>query len=352
MAKRTRSIWLKLHLYLGILTGLPLFAVGLTGGVLAFRPELQQWTLPDLYHVEVQGERLSPAEAVGRIRQAFPKATLLHTTAFKDEGRAWITYTSDGRLITDPYSGEVRKVSGDWTDGVERVHRALAAGEVGRYVVGGASVVLILLSISGLVLWWPMRKGTLRRFLQKGSALGWHNVAGLATLPLLVVMAFTGITLTFGSVVMPLVFSATGSPELPEKPTSAAAMKADSISLVSALHIARKALPDATITAFAEPWDEDDVYKIHFGYPGELNEHGWKRLFIDPTGGAIVGRLDTYEHSLGSIYKHSWFQVHTGELFGPVGRTIWSVASLFLSLLFITGIVRWWKKKNRRWLRR
>ena len=352
MAKKTRSIWLKLHLYLGLLAGLPLFAVGLTGGVLAFRPELQQWTLPNLYKVELQGDRLSPGEAVGRIRQAFPETTLLHTTAFKDKGRAWITYTPDGRLITDPYSGEVQRVSGDWTDGVERIHRALAAGEVGRYIVGGASIILVLLSISGLVLWWPMRKGTLRRFFRKGSALGWHNVTGLATLPLLVVMAFTGITLTFGSVVMPLVFFATSSSELAEKPTSAASAEADSISLVDALDIARQEAPDATITAFAEPWDKDDVYKIHLGYPGELNEHGWERLFIDPAGGAIVGRLDTYDHSLGSIYKHTWFQAHTGELFGPVGRVIWSAASLFLPLLFITGVVRWWKKKKGKWLRR
>ena len=351
MPKKKRSIWLTLHLYVGILCGLPLLVVGLTGGILAFRPELQQWTLPQLYEVEAQGERLPPEEVARRMKEAYPETTLLHTTAFKEEGRAWITYIGGGRLIVDPYTGEARQATGDWTKVMEQVHRNLTAGTIGRYIVGGSSLLLILISLSGFVLWWPMRGGTIRRFFRKQSALGWHNVAGLASLPLILVMALTGITLTFGGVVIPIVFTVTGSPPLPDKPTSTASASADAISLVEAIQVAQHEVPDATITGFAEPWSEDDVYKIHLGHPGELNRHGWEKLFIDPQNGAVVGRLDAYGHSLGSIYKHAWGQVHTGELFGLFGRMTWGIASLFLPLLFVTGVIRWWKKHRHRWSR-
>ena len=324
---------------------LPLLVIGLSGALLSFRPTLQQWSYPTVYQVEASSERLSASAVAQHIQQAFPEATIFHTSAFQKAGRAWIVYSSEGRLVADPYTGSVRAApEGDWTDTLEQVHRSLAGGTAGRYVVGGSSLGLVLLICSGLWLWWPTWRGTLRRWFRRGDTLSWHNVAGLVSTPLLVLMALTGITLTF-SVVMPFVFWMTGSPALPEAPEAETLPGRTPITLAQAVDTAQAALPGAVVTAFGGSAD-GGAYKVHLGYPGELNDHGWERMYVDPYRGTILRHVDTYSHSAGSIYKQTWWQLHTGEFSGGTGRVVWALASLMLPLLIVTGLLQWWKKQR------
>ncbi len=68
-----RSLLLLLHRYVGLAIALFLALAGLTGSVLAFHHELDEWLNPGFYQTPGQGEPLGPGELVERIEQRYPR---------------------------------------------------------------------------------------------------------------------------------------------------------------------------------------------------------------------------------------------------------------------------------------
>lgn len=344
-----RTFWLKLHLYLGLAATLPIVVIAVTGVLLAFGPHLQAWTSPDVYAVE--GEtRMEATTVLRKLTAQYPDTDIHHLSMFQGEMRPWIGYVSRGKenfqLLVDPTTAHISTVTeAGWMDTVEHLHRTLTLGSIGRYVVGGSTIILVLLLVSGLYLWLPMWRGTFRRWIQRGTALGWHNAVGAVTLPLLLIMGVTGLTLTFAPTFMEGVFAITGSPELPD--ASSVTKQADtiSVSLADAVTVGQTAHPGTVVTA-VQQGGTSAPHEVHLARPHSANPHGWIRLWVDPHSGEILQTVDTYAHSVGSIYKQTWWQWHTGAFFGLSGRILWALACLMLPLLAVTGAYRWWKKRR------
>lgn len=55
-----RPLLVLLHRYLGLATALFLALAGLTGSLLAFQHEIDEWLNPTFYHAPAQGPLLSP----------------------------------------------------------------------------------------------------------------------------------------------------------------------------------------------------------------------------------------------------------------------------------------------------
>ncbi|MFQ5780011.1 MAG: PepSY-associated TM helix domain-containing protein [Nitrospiria bacterium] len=357
-ALATRKFWQNVHLYLGLIMGLPLLIIGLTGGILAFMPQLERWDQPEFYAVQAEGAPLPLLDIVKRVRDEYPNTRLNHMMVFKDEPeRSWIIWASEARgdetlgyrLHIDPYTGRIAK--DDHTDlgiaeWIEMIHTSLSLGKAGRYIVAVCSIGLIILALAGIYLWWPMRHGTLRRLSGKGAMLSWHNLLGLIFLPLLLITAFTGITQTLGDTIMPFVFSVTLSPEIPQEPKSTVPDEGEAISIVEALKVAQESLPGADITAMSEPGNQDGVYRFYFGHPDDFNQFGWERIYIDRFSGRIVSHFD-YRQSLGGIYQAVWWSLHTGELFGFSGRIIWSISVIMIPVFVMTGLFLWLRRRAR-----
>lgn len=359
MARKTRKFWLKVHLWVGLVTALPVTAVAVTGAALAFAPELHRWDQPELYRVEASGERMAPEEIARRVTTEYPGAEIYQISLFEERERpatTWLTGTTRSgverffRLHVDPYTGHVAE---DTSDGgivglVERLHRTLAAGETGRWVVTASSLALVVVSLVGLYLWWPMRKTTVARFLRRRGALEWHNVVGLLVLPLFVVMGFTGLQLPLQDVMNPTIRAVTGSPPPPETPRSGPPADGDStvVGLVRAVEVVSAAYPDSRITGFGEAGGEEGSYRVNVKEPDDYNPRGWERVFVDRYSGEILERRDTYAYSPASAYQQAWFQLHTGEYFGDPGRTLWALACLLVPVMAGTGIVIWLRKRR------
>lgn len=341
-----RSFWLDVHLWLTVVAGLPLAVVALTGGVLALDAELRALSFPEIYEVASEGERMGPVEAARLLEHEHPDADVFYVGTTPEPGKAWTVYSSEGNLVIDPYERAVQPApeGGGWIGLVERLHRALALGTPGRYVVAGASVVLLILIATGLWLWIPMWRGTFRRWWHKQSALGWHNLLGLGTLPLIVAMALTGVMLTFQ--LAPYVYPLTGTPPVEEPVVEAS--EETSIPLSQAVERAQSAHPNSVVTAFASPWNPTQPIRVFLTRPGDSGTQGWLRTYVHPATGEVMKTVDRYEHSFASIFEQVWFQFHTGGFFGLAGRIVWGLASMMLPVVAGTGIWRWWTKRRAR----
>ena len=97
---------------------------------------------------------------------------------------------------------------------VMNIHTSLLMHETGEYITGTASLILLILTISGLRLWIPRKWKQLKSVLTvnfKGSFkrqnYDWHNVIGFYSSPVVVYLALTGLCITFSVVVVPMLIS-------------------------------------------------------------------------------------------------------------------------------------------------
>ena len=83
-----RAILVRLHRYLGLATALFLALAGLTGSVLAFHHELDEWLNPGFYHTSGVGEVLPPERLVARVEQAYPRMQVWYMEFPQEPGHA------------------------------------------------------------------------------------------------------------------------------------------------------------------------------------------------------------------------------------------------------------------------
>ena len=141
---------------------------------------------------------------------------------------ASVALGTQGTVFVNPYTGDVlgsgsvrarafyRSVT-SWHRylSVEGEHRATA-----RAITGACNAAFLVLAVTGLYLWWP-RQWTARHVAAvalfrrgvrgKARDFNWHNVIGLWSAPILIVLTMTGMVISYPWA-SNLVYTLTGSP--------------------------------------------------------------------------------------------------------------------------------------------
>lgn len=68
-----RAFLVLLHRYIGLATALFLLMAGLTGSILAFNHELDEWLNPEFYSASADGQRLPPGTLVDNLQAEHPR---------------------------------------------------------------------------------------------------------------------------------------------------------------------------------------------------------------------------------------------------------------------------------------
>jgi len=115
----TRSVWLKVHLYLALIAGFFFALIGLTGSLSIYREELDGLFNPQLVIDEPQGNYQSLDRIIASVRAAHPKRlgswTLEMPRSPQDMITAWYDKTTETffelyaplMVSVNPYTGEV-----------------------------------------------------------------------------------------------------------------------------------------------------------------------------------------------------------------------------------------------------
>ncbi len=212
-----RTFLFQLHWLLGITAGLILTVVGVTGGLLAFEQEILNLMNPGVMTVEVpNSKKLMPSELLAAIQRSAPDHRINGLTLYQEADRsAQVQFAGNNpgnrrgeNRAVNPYSGDLlaepRGVGFFRT--VMQLHRWLLTDtlfdnrQVGKQVVGAATVGLILLTLTGLFLRWPKQVFSVKVWLglslkRRGRSLLWHLHAVLGTWALLLYLlaALTGL---------------------------------------------------------------------------------------------------------------------------------------------------------------
>jgi uncharacterized iron-regulated membrane protein len=344
-----KNLLLKLHLWLGLATGAFLLIIALSGAVIAFEFEIDRALNPRLSYVTPESRQLSITDLVARLEHAYPSESVVGVSLPQQpEFSVSLGLASGRQAFVNQYTGEVlglRDRSQAFARFLHVLHTQLVAGKPGEIAVGTLTAVSCLILLSGLILWWPrrilmVRPGTSRRRLN----FDLHNVLGFYSLLVVLIMAVTGVMITFEATADPLVRRLNSSP-LPTPPRSTV-LATPPITPDAALEIANSTVPGAMSTFTNTPSQANGVYRVIMKFPEDRTPAGRTRVHIDQYSGAVLLVENTRTAELGTRILNLVRSAHTGDIFGAPTRAIYVVASLMLAGQVITGFIIWWRPRR------
>jgi uncharacterized iron-regulated membrane protein len=377
-----RKIIFWLHLICGLITGIIIAIMCVTGLALAFEHDITTWAdrkVSMAHAPNIDAKPLSFAEQYQLIQQAEPEFSprLALIPVAKDQATHFIAGHHSLRYL-DPYTQEIHAPTTPrlraFLHFMEELHIHLAlkgdSQALGHKINALSNLALVGLCLSGLYLWFPRRWS--RKVLQsilwirinaKGKArdFNWHNALGFwAMLPLLILSA-TAVTFSYAWA-HNLVFLPYGeeapaardgrmlaSPKIElTVPENATPLPIDTI-----LSKARDAFPAAesfglSLSSIPKGTPEagspiKPIQLVAFE-PAIYSTRGRIQLQIDPWNGAIVDKLGFEDRSKG-LQARIWIRfLHTGEAYGMLGKIIAAIACAVGVVLVYTGFALTWRR--------
>ena len=214
--ERPQGLWLRkslfqIHLWIGIVAGLYVVVISISGSAIVFRREIESRVQKHFVITNEGRTLLSTEEIQQRARLAYPANEVLNIVDPQNPNRPYEVVLEIGnqrvKRLFDPYTG----VSlGDPESSIDRVfdwladlHDNLLAGLTGRILNGLGSSLLVLLSLTGAVIWWPgiqnWRRSIRINWGARPARFNWdlHSAFGFWCYLFVLVWGISGICLCF-----------------------------------------------------------------------------------------------------------------------------------------------------------
>lgn len=364
----------KLHLWLGMASGLIVFVISLTGCILAFEQEIKNATEPYRFiQTPANGKLLPPSVLKAKAEAALPRKTangVLYEAAGRSATVGFYNFDPEFYYVVyiNPYTGEILKV---WDEDEDFFHFILHGHyylwlpeKVGQPVVASATLIFLVLLISGLVLWWPKNKSAAKqRFSVKWNA-AWrrknydlHNVLGFYVMVVGLVFAVTGLVWGFQwfSKAMYRATGGTGSAEYIIPPSdstatpvvSSVATGVDRIWLKlrrenptqQGINLSFPKLPNESIYSYVN-YRPGTYYKVDYHY---FDQRTLKELSVDsPYSGNYA------DATFANKFRRMNYDLHIGAIWGLPGKILAFCASLICASLPVTGFLVWWGRRTKK----
>jgi uncharacterized iron-regulated membrane protein len=187
--RQPQTVWLRraifqVHLWTGIGIGLYILMVSVTGSVLVWRNELADAATRDPIIVTGSGPQLTDEQLIDAAARAYPDYPTITINRPPSPNQA-VDVLLDRRgeyqtRLFDPFTGEdlgnsVPLGTRLLTKLIE-LHDDLLGGPTGRKINGVGALLLLLLTLTGAVVWWPGIRAW-RRSLTVHRHVGWRRIA-------------------------------------------------------------------------------------------------------------------------------------------------------------------------------
>lgn len=354
-----RRLLFQVHLWAGVGVGLYIFVVGVSGSILVFRGEIEAWLHPELLGpIEAGAPQVSIPSVVDTVRGARPGARLIGVYAPAGERRTFIAWLSEDQHIepvfVHPTTGAIlgTRPENSWISWLQDLHFYLLGGEAGLIVNGVGALLLLVLGLSGLVIWWP-GVHSWRRALTVDFGKHWkrlmrdlHTAAGFWTSSLIVVWAASGAYFAFPAQFRAAVDRLSPITAVDPPASSTGQTTGPDADLASLIAAAREVVPGAAVARVSFPETETDAVQVVLAPDGarEANEIGYVSLYFDRHSGELLQRRSHVIASAGDAVMAWIGAVHTGNFGGILVKILWAALGLAPPLLFATGALMWWNR--------
>jgi len=430
--QKVRKFFNDIHLWIGLISGIILFVVCLSGTIYTFSSDIQEMIEPEKYSVVIPGgkEKLSTEAILKQLPDSFRAMRATAVMIPSDPSRSYqITFVkkeskgkdgekaekkpreqdgvkeagekrekSSARLaaadipkdstrkeaavqggqrregggsgggrqrgttyFVNPYTAEVLGTTEGPASGffmqMFRLHRWLLLDtEIGRPIVGWATVLFSLLVITGWIIWFPQKIKTWKQGLKIKFSANWkrvnhdlHNSLGFYASFLLIIMSLTGLTWSFEwyRTGFMKVLGAYKSPDIKEAPI-VSKVPDDSV-------IVKPTVAEYIATAdqvFGYPGNyrlqfaagEDGTVTISKNKIGFFAPAAADRLVLDQYSKEVLKQEIFRDKKLGERIAGSVKALHVGDVYGTFSKILYFIACLIATSLPITGTLIWFNK--------
>lgn len=402
-----RQFWTRIHRWAGLFIALFLIVAGLTGAVISWDHELDEWLNPELFEAPGQGQPRPALELAAGVEAAYPQAQVSfvplslepgHAAAFGVEPRldpaTGRPYVLDyNQVFMDPVTsavlgqrewGAVSLSRANLLPFLYKLHYSLhvpvmaGSDRWGIWFMGVVAMVWLIDCFVGFYLtlprrqrasasvsagpsWWQRWQPAWRVRWQGGSYklnFDLHRAGALWVWGLLFILAFTSFSLNlYREVFYPLMSQVSEVTPGPFETRTPAPLERPVVSAMNYAGIIARAGEEARARQWPEPAGSVfhsamfGLYGVSFFQPG--NDHGSggmgvKTLYLDSQDGRLIGDRVPWQGTSADVFTQLQFPLHSGRILGLPGRILMSVMGLTVAMLSITGIVIWWRKRSAR----
>ncbi|MEM0941449.1 MAG: PepSY-associated TM helix domain-containing protein [Bacteroidota bacterium] len=374
----------KVHLWLGLTSGLVVFVLGTTGCLWVFQEELWPIVHNDLLLVKepASGNPLPISQNLQAAQQAVgSEIPLNQVTVINQKNRSyqlsnrthieqpdaiwyWEEIERNLWVYVNPYTSEILGIQDEtlhFFEVIRFLHMSLLLRyEMGHKITGWATLIFIIMLTTGLVLWWPRNNKAfkVRTWFRWKSDTKWkrknydlHNIIGFYSMFLVIFIALTGLMWAFSWFSDGVEWIANGGKTIKEEAINVESTitQHNSTHPLDMVHHSLKTdHSEAKVYYINLPQDSAGTIGTYVAY-----EDRTKNVYLqfDRYSGALLHTGDKWEDKTNGekVWAYN-FDIHTGAIGGIVGKTIAFFLSLFSASLPVTGFIIWFgrNKKKRR----
>lgn len=372
-----KKIVFEVHKIVGLLTGIVVFLVAITGCCWSFKQEIEGF-YDDYKQVTPQKEAfLTPSKAKEIGLSVFPNQTV-HGTIFSkpDQAIQVIFYDAEPEfyhtIFLNPYSGAILHVednlSGFFAFILKGHMRLWLPKEIGEQVVRVSIMLFLLLIISGFILWMPKKRKNLKQRLTfdwkestrwKRKNFDLHTIVGFYIGVFAFILAFTGSIISYDWMKY-VVYKTAGGAGQPSFviPENNAFVSNDSIVPMDGLIVKLlKEMPDTKELELHYPHTPQESIFVEVTNSDGLFYDADYRFFDQNTLQELEtsGTYGKYKDAtVADKILRMNYDIHIGAIGGIAGKILAFIISLLIATLPISGVLLWYgrtyknKKKDKR----
>jgi uncharacterized iron-regulated membrane protein len=369
-----RRKFILVHRWLGIITGLYVALIALSGIGMVFSTTFYEWefgaakvstsmedkpyTAPDLWLAKAEAKygKLPNVEGYFGPRATpmrISAPTIIYTPVRPDGGDA------HGVVTVNPYTGEplAHFIAEDsWSMLPLKLHMSLfLPPAISSWVLVTFSVLIFGFALTGLYLWWPGRKRIKAAIIipKPAGVTGlrrFHAGIGFWSAPLLILAAITGLMLTRFDVAEVIVRPLGASAEFDPSSAPIAACATNELSSAGTdLAAARAQFPGMELSSLFLPTPENPVHQIWLR-PAQATvpARGNAEVIVDAKCGNILFSRSVADMKAGDTVLTYLVELHNGRLLGVFGEGLIVLQGIALLMLPLAGITLFLRRRGRK----
>lgn len=357
-----------IHLWLGLISGLFVFIIAITGSIYAFKEEIENASQSYRF-VEAQEKQFLPPTHIIKIAENALPNKHVHAVVYggKKQSAKAIFYSETAKyydfVYINPYSGKVLKIR----DENASFFRFILNGhfylwlppEIGQPFVACTTLVFFVMLLSGIFLWWPRAKnGRRQRFKIKWNAR-WrrknydlHSILGFYIFALAFVFAITGLVWGFQWFNKIYYSAISGGKQFIEYQSPKSSYSAKTLPQAAIDRVWQKLLIESPSNSMIEIHTPEDssssiatnvnpnpatYWQTDFRY---FDQYTLQELDVNH----IWGRYNNLSKADKLLRMN--YDIHVGSIWGLPGKILACLASLIIASLPITGFLIWYGRKK------
>jgi uncharacterized iron-regulated membrane protein len=302
-------------------------------------------------------------DIVEKVKASYPDHFIIDCICYKDNKSAikfLIGKEEEGltHVFVNPYNGNITGESKliSLISFVAHFHKELLLGEFGAWIVRIATMIFLIELISGIILIIPKNRSKLSNVLKvkRGTSFlrkmfDWHRVSGIYPIAILVIMAVTGVIITFSPK-----YGIEAEHHHHHGEYGEHEQHAHHVHHIPKEQYGNTAKLAALVPVYMnqkntnaikiELWNRQvsPTYQFTTGEEvGILTYSGNVHIIDKSTGIKKKNEIRVNHMHINNIMR----KLHVGDYWGAFGKAVTFLSGLAGAFLALTGCIIWWKKR-------